>query len=149
MTFLSHKLKDEEITLLVESIMMHHRGQKLSYLLIISSSNIYILDHLAIKRQIKIQQIECVIVTPFSNEMLILYNSKEGKDTKESKKSLIIESVVNVRIVQHIITVKEKFMDTKKKLMVTVSQRKYLHEIGNTIENQNKTKVLGFIFKKK
>lgn len=40
-------------------------------------------------------------------------------------------------------------MDTKKKLMVTVSQRKYLHEIGNTIENQNKTKVLGFIFKKK
>lgn len=78
--------------------------------------------------------------------MVIFYNQKTEQSSKET---IRIESNSNVRIVQHIITVREKFNDMKAKLMVMVSSNRYLDTIASVGENLGRNKVFGFLFKKK
>lgn len=70
--YMSTKVKDGEIILAVDPIQLHLKNL-VDYTLVITSSTIYFLHDLSIKKYFKISSIEYVAMTPFSNEMVFEY----------------------------------------------------------------------------
>lgn len=67
MKYINTKLKDGEIPLMLQDILVYNKSNTEENKLIITSSSLYILDKMSVKRYIKAVYIEFIALTPLSN----------------------------------------------------------------------------------
>ena len=81
---MNSKLKDGEIILGIDPISYHLSGKSpISYTLVITSSTLYFLQDISIKKYFKVNAIDYVALTPFSNEMVFQYDVSSKQSKKE------------------------------------------------------------------
>lgn len=84
MKYISSKLKDGEIPLMLQEVVLFSKANKQEAHLIITSSSLYFLQSLSIKKYCKATSIECVIVSPYCNEIVIFYDPKGDHSVSEA-----------------------------------------------------------------
>ena len=140
---MNSKLKDGEIILGIDPISYHLSGKSpISYTLVITSSTLYFLQDISIKKYFKVNAIDYVALTPFSNEMVFQYDVS----SKQSKKEFVrISSEENVKIIKNILCVREKFCEIVENLVVMIEPTKTLERLAMKDE-KGSSKFFGLIF---